>query len=236
MSCAALPPKRPAALPPERLFDALERDLAMISSYRAWGGLSLKSPSRSLRGRYFIAARSPDSMRFEVVSPLGNTLWAAVLSGGGIRVYDASSEVFYKGKATPESIARFFGVPPMEPWDLYNLLLGRAEPRDLAPFGARGKYLFKGRYVVTFRGAIMGGMRPVQGKAFTLKLGGELEADGILFPGRLTLFYRNGARLESTLRGLELNPGLDDGVFTLEMPKGARFYELHDEKTEAGKP
>jgi hypothetical protein len=83
------------------------------------------------RVRGVILAKTPASVRFEALSPLGAPLLVATIHDGQITAYDATTNEATTGPATAETAARLLNLP-FEPEDLVGILSGRpVPPRDL---------------------------------------------------------------------------------------------------------
>ncbi len=227
-SCALFSPPPPDTVePPESFYELLERDLDRVKSYAAKGRVSLKGPARSIKGRLFLAAKYPHSIRLEVTSLMGSTVWAVALNGREVFAFDGASSVFYKGGSTPKNIARLLGLPPLGPDDIYTLTAGRVVPKKVRLERAgQGRFFLEDRYIITFEGGLLKELKPVRGDGYLLEFHGSITAGGVVFPKRLEVAHKNGTRLEITYDEVTLNPRVDDTIFTLEPPPGSRLHDL----------
>ena len=131
--CAiAPPPPRAAIAPPSRrAVDLLEARWREFSDLRTLADVTVQRGSERQRVRGVILAKSPSSVRFEALSPLGPPLMVATIHDGRITAYDATTGEATVGDATAEAAARLISLP-FEPTDLVGILAGRpVPPRDL---------------------------------------------------------------------------------------------------------
>jgi outer membrane lipoprotein-sorting protein len=131
--CAIAPPPPRAAIPEpsRRAVELLRARASEFRDMRTLADVSMQRGGERFRVRGVILAKSPASVRFEALSPLGPPLMVATIHQGQITAYDATSDEVTTGPATAEAAARLLGLP-FEPEDLVGVLAGRpVPPRDL---------------------------------------------------------------------------------------------------------
>jgi outer membrane lipoprotein-sorting protein len=131
--CAIAPPPPRAAIPPasRRAVELLAARAREFTDLRTLADVSVQRGGDRYRVRGVILAKSPASVRFEALSPLGAPLMVATIHEGRITAYDATTDEVTTGPATAEAAARLLSLP-FEPDDLVGVLAGRpVPPRDL---------------------------------------------------------------------------------------------------------
>ncbi len=131
--CAIAPPPPRAAIPApsRRAVELLTARAREFSDLRTLADVSVQRGGDRYRVRGVILAKSPSSVRFEALSPLGPPLMVATIHEGQIMAYDATTDEVTAGPATAEAAARLLSLP-FEPEDLVGVLAGRpVPPRDL---------------------------------------------------------------------------------------------------------
>lgn len=102
-----------------------------FTDLRTLADVSVQRGSERQRVRGVILAKTPSSVRFEALSPLGPPLLVATIHDGQITAYDATTGEATIGAATADAAARLLSLP-FEPEDLVGILSGRpVPPRDL---------------------------------------------------------------------------------------------------------
>jgi outer membrane lipoprotein-sorting protein len=131
--CAIAPPPPRAAIPPagRSAVDLLTERWREFTDLRTLADVSVQRGTEKYRVRGVILAKTPASVRFEALSPMGQPLLVATIHDGTITAYDATTDEATVGPATAEAAAKLLSLP-FEPEDLVGVLAGRpAPPRDL---------------------------------------------------------------------------------------------------------
>ena len=131
--CAIAPPPPRSAIPPpaQRAAALLTERAREFTDLRTLADISAQRGSERYRVRGVILAKTPASVRFEALSPMGSPLLVATIHDGQITAYDATTDEVTTGPATAETAARLLNLP-FEPEDLVGILAGRpVPPRDL---------------------------------------------------------------------------------------------------------
>lgn len=138
--------------PPSRFPDAqslLSRLHAQQSCSRGLAGegkLDYFGKEGRVRGTVLFMAKSPDSVRLDVVSPFGATISTLTSDGQAFSLFDLRQKVFLHGPANACNLAQFTHVP-MPPHALVSLL--RGEPPLLVHQPAQTTLAWEaGRYVI----------------------------------------------------------------------------------------
>ena len=127
--CAIVPPPPRSAIPPpaQRAAALLTARAREFTDLRTLADISAERGSERYRIRGVILARTPASVRFEALSPLGSPLLVATIHAGQITAYDATTDEVSTGPATAETAAKLLNLP-FEPEDLVGILAGRPVP------------------------------------------------------------------------------------------------------------
>lgn len=131
--CAIAPPPPRAAIPPpgRHAVALLAERARAFTDLRTLADVSVQRGRERYRVRSVILAKSPASVRFEALSPMGQPLLVATVHEGRITAYDATTDEVTTGPATAEAAANLLNLP-FEPEDLVGVLAGRpVPPRDL---------------------------------------------------------------------------------------------------------
>jgi outer membrane lipoprotein-sorting protein len=131
--CAIAPPPPRSAIPPpaQRAAALLTERAREFTDLRTLADISAQRGSERYRVRGVILAKTPGSVRFEALSPIGSPLLVATIHDGQITAYDATTDEVTTGPATAETAARLLNLP-FEPEELVGILSGRpVPPRDL---------------------------------------------------------------------------------------------------------
>jgi outer membrane lipoprotein-sorting protein len=131
--CAIAPPPPRSALPApaRRAAELLAARAREFTDLRTLADVSAQRGTERHRVRGVILAKSPSSVRFEALSPMGSPLLVATIHEGQIVAYDATTDEVMTGPATAEAAARLLNLP-FEPEELVGVLSGRpVPPRDL---------------------------------------------------------------------------------------------------------
>ena len=115
-------------LDPVDLAARIERAHAVPESLSAEGKAFVDAPRNGGRYPFQISIRRPAALRIAALDPLGNP--AAVLvadDAGRFALLDGRANVYYRGPATAENLARLIPAP-LRPEELVALLLGGPPP------------------------------------------------------------------------------------------------------------
>jgi hypothetical protein len=241
------PPDLPAD--PAALLDEVVRAQGEVRSVQ--GQARVKVDARGFAGTltHFIAAEKPDRVHVETLGFFGNVVAVLAASGDTFALYDAREKVFYRGRPTPENLARILPLAIDAP-SLVTVLCGSAPllegmPIEVAPGkgvvrlvldgGARRQTLALGREaaiessrvrLVGADGAITDAPAP---DAFDLRFEVFRTWGGARFPTDLHLVSRDpAAKLDLHWTEVEVNGRVDADLFVLEPPRGARVVDLEE--------
>jgi hypothetical protein len=131
--CATTVPPPRSPIPPEarQAIELLEERWRAFSGLRTLADVVLQRGTERRQVRAAVLARSPASVRFEALSPMGPPLLVATIQDGTLTAYDTTTNEAQVGPATPDVTARVLGLP-FEPEDLVAALAGCARPpRDI---------------------------------------------------------------------------------------------------------
>jgi len=235
--CAIAPPtpRAPITAKAREVVDRLTARWQEFRDLRGLADVTLTRGSDRQRVNGVLLARSPASVRFEVLSPFGQPFLLVAMHDGRITAYNAATNEARVGAATVESAADLISLP-VEPEDLVGLLSGRAVPptdlrvAEMLPPDALGPSInLIGRYN---RQRVW--LDPATGIARQVTItGGRAEAtvtflrgdDGALTGLDLTAAngYVTGA---VRYRSLALNTGVDVERFALTLPKDAKIQSI----------
>jgi hypothetical protein len=111
--------------------ELLTRRASEFTDLRTLADVSAQRGTERYRVRAIVLAKTPASVRFEALSPLGTPLLVAAIHEGRITAYDATNDEATVGPATADAAARLLGLP-FEPEDLVGILSGRpVPPKDI---------------------------------------------------------------------------------------------------------
>jgi outer membrane lipoprotein-sorting protein len=231
--CAiAPPPPRAAIAPPgQRAVALLTERARQFSDLRTLADVSVQRATERYRVRGVILAKTPASVRFEALSPMGSPLLVATIQEGRITAYDATTDEVTTGPATAETAARLLNLP-FEPEDLVGILAGRpVPPRDLReaevlPPDADGPSVNLVGVINTQRVWMdleTGVVRQLQisGGRADARIVFRREADGTMTGFELTAgmgLVRSNVRYEQPA----FNAGIEPDRFVFTPPKGAK--------------
>jgi hypothetical protein len=253
LSLACRPPRTPPAdlsLDPSALRDQVLRARDRVRGVAGDARVAVDAPGGSGTVSQFIAAQRPDRLHLEVLDFFGNVAMVLSAGDGRFSLYDSREKVFYRGASTPENLARLLPLP-MAAEDLVEILCGATPLLDgTAVAAAPGPgfvslELARGPYTQSLRvgseGIVERSSRRIAGEpgpgTYDLRFETFQQHGGVWFPRELAL--RASApkvKLDVRWKRVQVNPELDDGMFRMEPPRGARIVELDDGSAPAQPP
>jgi len=109
-----VPAKQPTVekkvLPADRLLKKIEANRRKIKSFEGSGKIEIITPDLEAVGKFEIAIKKPDSIKFSIYGPFGIDLAHAVVSRNNIVFYEPNSNVAYIGPIKPELLKKAFKV------------------------------------------------------------------------------------------------------------------------------
>jgi hypothetical protein len=228
-------------LDPVDLAARIDEAHAIPDALSAGGKAFVDAPQNGGRYPFQVAVRRPASLRIAALDPLGNP--AAVLVAdeeGRFALLDTRSNVYYRGPATAENLARLIPAP-LRPAELVAILLGAPPP---LPGGVPSSAYRSGDGSVLVVEApdgisqeICAGsdlrverVRRFRGKDlwWSASLEDHDDQGGAQMP-RLLRFSVPGEKteVELTLRDRLIGRPPPSGAFQLGAPQGVRIVELH---------
>ncbi len=235
--CVRAPPPDLSQNPAE-LLGQVRAAQERVGSCRGNARVAVASPDLTGSLDAWVAAAVPGKVHVEVFDFFGNPAAILVAGEGHFALYDARAGVVYRGADTPENLARLVPVP-LGAAPLARILCGGAPILDGTPVstepgegvlflelaGPEGRQVLAVGEGPTVRSAaFLPG--PRGGVAWKAAFSVFRHAAGVLVPTDVEL---RGGGAEVSLHGRddrELNAELDERLFRLETPKGARVVEL----------
>jgi len=130
----------------QSLLDRLQQVQSCSHGLSGEGKIDYFGKEGRVRGSLLFLAKSPGSVRLDVVSPFGATLSTLTSNGKDFALYDLRQKVFLHGPANACNLGRFTRVP-MPPHALVSLL--RGEPPVLVHEPPQATLAWEaGRYVI----------------------------------------------------------------------------------------
>lgn len=128
---ALAPPRQPIGSDAQRLIGLLTARWQGFSDLRTLVDIELTRGGERQQLAGVLLARTPDSVRFEALSPFGQPLLIVSIYQGQLTAYNATTNEGLVGPATADTAARLLSLP-VEPEDLVGVLAGRVlPPKDL---------------------------------------------------------------------------------------------------------
>ena len=236
---------RPAAVTaPDTLPSAAELDAqlaarhAALQSLRALARLRYEAPEESGTLREALIVARPDRLRVEVLSMLGS-LFLVTASRGTLAAYAPREATVYRGAASPDNLERYARVA-LPVHQLIDLVLATPAPhpatRSEVSFDTvRGavrlaRMLADRQESVWFSSTGLPVAAEERGRDgyvnWEATFGGYQDHAGLAVATEITLAFPRWSRLLAlALEGVEINPTLDNAVFTLQTPPGST--EIH---------
>jgi hypothetical protein len=234
--CAAAAP-RPSPFTDEvrRLLTLLTLRRDQIADVRTRADLTLRRRATVQRLTGVLLIRTPASLRFEALSPLGQPFVLGTVSDGTVTIYNVADHRALTGPASAGAARRWLGIALL-PEDLVGLLLGRvAPPADLreaaiaAPDADGASLLLdtgrqRRRIWLDPDTAVISKLE-IEAAPDSLLVGYEWPAGGPL-PERI---HVTASGLEAVLRYREpaVSAGVDPARFSLRVPETARIQRFY---------
>lgn len=236
--CLPRTPPPDLSLEPAALLAQVGARQARVTSVSGEARVSVEAPGGGGTVGQFLAARRPDALHVEALDFFGNPVAVLVAEGGRFALWDARQKVFYRGRATPENLGRLLPLP-LEAAEAVEILCGgaplrgdpvRVEPgRGFATLvlaeGSLEQALRVGPGATVERSEVRArGEQPVG--AYDLAFD-DRDAEGARFPRALKLRASSPkVKLDVRWKDATVNGPLDDALFRLSPPRGARVVDL----------
>lgn len=219
------------------LLESLARRRASVLRIRAIARTSYTAPEQSLRSKQFLIAARPDRLRIEVLSPF-STVFVVATRDGTLAAYEPGEKTVYHGHASVQNLARYIQValpidvivdalmatPRMHAGHpgVVSIDQGLVELWQDAEDDIRVTWFDQQHQPVRYE------QRDAKGNVL-LRVNYppyDLEA-GVSVPASVDIeLPQDERRIEIKLMDIEVNPPLDDAVFTLDTPPGSREVAL----------
>ncbi len=233
-ACTPRVPPPDLSLDPAVLLEQVRARAAAIAAVRGEARVRAKGQG-SAAVPAFVAAQKPDRLRLEALDFFGNPVAVLVVAGGRLAIYDGRERAFYRGAATAENVARLVPLA-IAPEELIAILCGapvlsgdavRAEPgrgyvtlevRD----GARTTTLRVVAGAAVERAAVRS-----PGGAYEVAYAEPYSASATPAASGLRVSSdRPPVRIDVGWADLEANVALEDSLFRMTPPAGARIVDL----------
>jgi outer membrane lipoprotein-sorting protein len=124
---ALAPPRQPLSPEAQRLIELLVARWRDFADLRTLADIHVDQGGDRQQLVGVLLARTPDSVRFEALSPFGQPLLIVSIHEGRLTAYNAGTNEALTGAATADAAARLLSLP-FEPQDLVGVLAGRVPP------------------------------------------------------------------------------------------------------------
>jgi outer membrane lipoprotein-sorting protein len=235
----AVPSEAPKTLPAAHELEAhLQERRQTLHSMRALARLRYRDPHDSNTSREAIVVARPDRLRVEVLSFFG-AMFVLAADDGEMTAYSRREHTVYQGAASPENMWHYarIGMPVR---DLVDIVLGTPPASNTVSATvsydpARGavrltRNLDEGTLAVWFEGSIPIAAEHADPWGEILWQAGfsdHEDEDGVPVATRIHLEVPAWDRsVDIQLTDIDVNPVLDDTVFELPTPPGARIVTL----------
>lgn len=121
--CASAPVATGPAPEPSALYEQVRAAHKGPSTMSCDAKAFVQAPQNSGRYELHVAVARPDSIRIEALTPVGDPAAVLVATGGRFALMDLRSNVFYRGPATAQNLARLLPVA-LRPEELVAVLTG----------------------------------------------------------------------------------------------------------------
>jgi outer membrane lipoprotein-sorting protein len=237
-AAACAPSAPPVTLPPTPIAPseaaaALEAAEGAVRTLRGLADVRLARGGQQERFREAAVLALPDKLRLETLQFGGASALILAADGDHLAIYSLATKEFAHGRASAGAVAALAGVA-VEPRHLVRLLAGlpplpfqSADPRSrVEPEGAEfvaesAAGPFWQRLRLDAGGGVVGGeLRTAAGPVFTFRFEDARWVGGRAFPHRLRLEQPGAGWVDVAYRSVELNPPVDDAIFSLAIPAG----------------
>jgi hypothetical protein len=232
------------APPPDLSLDAAEllgqvlSAQARVHSVQGDARVAVESRGQSGTVSQFLAAERPDRLHVETLDFFGNVAAVLAARDGRFALYDARQKVLYRGRATPENLARIVPLP-LRAEELVAILCGGAPLPGTAsgaePSGGRVNLQLAGpegsATLAVGEGAAVerAEEKPAGRPAYTVTFDGHRSRGGARFPTEVELRSTSPkVKLGLHWKEVEVNGEVEPALFRLEPPAGARVVDLED--------
>jgi outer membrane lipoprotein-sorting protein len=205
--------------------------------------VEVDSPRERYSGRAIVLLKAKDSLRIEPLSFFGQPALYIVSHKEHLTIYSPGEGKYLQGKATPETLYLWLGVPvgPKEivsilwgglpellpPQSLriaYEETTGAYRLESLAPSGPLQRWWVDARTLHPLRAE---GLSPDGRTQLAVQYGDYEEVGGVPLPGKVRIEVPLTHRsFGVTYRGLRLNEGISDLSFQLPVPEGAKIVSI----------
>jgi len=234
--CPRRAPPPDLSLEPGPLLAQVRAAQVKVRSVQGDARVSVDAQGQSGAVGQFLAAAPPDRLHVESLDFFGNPAAVLVAADGRFALWDSRARVFYRGRATPENLARLVPLPltaeelvavlcggaPL-PGEAVAAEAGRGTVRlELAgPEGEATLHVGEGAAVERAE------LRPAGRPAWTVAGDVYRQRAGVRFPTDVALRAASPkVKLDLHWKDVEVNGELDPGLFRLEPPPGARVVDL----------
>jgi hypothetical protein len=233
-ACTPRVPPPDLSLDPAVLLEQVRARAATIASVRGAARVRATGQGR-VAVPAFVAAQKPDRLRLEALDFFGNPVAVLVAAGGRLAIYDSRDRAFYRGAATPENVGRLVPLA-IAPEELVAILCGapvlsgdavRAEP-------GRGHVTLEvrdGARATTLRivagAAVEHAMVRTPEGAYEVSYAQPYSAPATAASSDVRLSSeRPPVRIDVGWGDVETNVALEDSLFGIVPPGGARIFDL----------
>lgn len=220
----------------------MDERAAALHSFRALADMHYVGPSDRIAVKEVVAVERPDHLRIEMMSAFGVALQIAS-DGDRLSAYHRGERTYYKGRATPDNLARFTHLE-LALGDIARLLIGLppARQRIGRPLMAFEKPQGLWRVSTAIAG---GGLQTVWFDPDTLLpvRAEETDSNGIVQYSARYASYTNvagidvpsevrfevpqqSAKIDLRYSDISLNAELSKNLFAFDPPPGARIVDL----------
>jgi len=229
---------------PAKLLADVRAAQERVRSVRGTARVRIESPGLNGSVVELVAAEKPGRLRLATLDFFGNPAALLVADGDRFGFYDARTRTWYRGTATPENVSRFLPVV-LPPSELVTILCGSAPlVRGRATEASPGNGLVQlvvaagevGQRIEVGEGLAIESSRvrradpdpAAQAAFYDLDFDAFRQAGGVRFPMEVRLdapHARSRVKL-AWFDDLLVNARSDDGLFSLEPPRGAKVVDL----------
>lgn len=96
---------------PRLLVERLQQTSIQVQSLRGISDVDIASPQGTLHARTAIVVQAPDLVRFEALSPLGQTIMIFTANGQFLSLYAPTEGKFFRGNTSADSLFELLRLP-----------------------------------------------------------------------------------------------------------------------------